>query len=191
MRVLWLLIIGFAGALAGYLLTRFEGDPPQIRTAEHPAYISGKHGHVFEIDDEGTGLESVRIWLEAAGVTHELKEEVYKGNLFTGAELNIQRRLEVVVDPKALRLADGPVTLHAEASDFSWRGNVTVATSSLIVDTKPPRLSLGTGLTYVTRGGAEMVVKLLPKLGTDLGARFEDDMNLLLDGLARQIETNA
>ena len=176
MRLVWLLIIGLAGGLAGYLMTRFEGDPPQIRTSEHSEYISGERGQVFEIDDEGTGLESVRIWLEAAGKTHELKEEVYKGNLFRGAELSIQRRLEVTVDPKALQLSDGAVTLHAEARDFSWRGNVTRVSTPLIVDTKPPRLSLATGLTYVTRGGAEMVVYSIAEQanrhGVALGDRF-------------------
>ena len=45
-----------------------------------------------------------------------------------------------------------------EARDFSWRGNVSTRSVALVVDTRAPRVALETGLTYVRRGGAELVV---------------------------------
>jgi hypothetical protein len=158
MRWVWLFLLAVAGALGGYLFTRFEGRPPEIRTAQTEAYVSRDYRHSFEISDAGTGLQQVRIWLDAGGATHTLKDETYEGNLFTGAALDIDRHLEVVIDPKALGLADGAATLHAEARDFSWRGNVAHASAPLILDTQAPRLSVATGLTYVNRGGSEALV---------------------------------
>ena len=124
MRLVWLLVIAILGAAAGFLFTRFESDPPTIQTRTVEEWISDEYRHEFRIADSGMGLQSVRIWVENGGQVHELEGETYPGGMLWGAETPILRRVEAVVKPGELGLADGQATLHVEARDFSWRGNV-------------------------------------------------------------------
>ncbi|MEE8313293.1 MAG: M23 family metallopeptidase [Myxococcota bacterium] len=156
--IVWVLLIGLAGGLTGYLFTRFETDVPKISTRTSVQWIGGEHRHEVRISDQGTGLESVRIWLEMAGAEYDIEAARYAGGLLGGADLNVPRLIEAVIDPLALGLSDGRATLHVEATDYSWIGNVAHESVPLMIDTRTPRIQLETGLTYVRRGGTELVV---------------------------------
>jgi murein DD-endopeptidase MepM/ murein hydrolase activator NlpD len=158
MRIVWILLLVVLGALAVYLFTRFEGTPPIVQTRAVQTFVSKEHPHEFHVSDDGTGLASVRVWLSQGENEHELAAESYPGNLFTGADLLVERSLLATVDPTKLGLVDGEATLSIEARDFSWRGNVARVDVPLTIDTSPPRIALATGLTYVRRGGSEAVV---------------------------------
>ncbi len=159
MRFLWIIVIMLAGSASGYLYTRFEGHPPLIQMRTSETWIgAGEHPQEIRISDDGTGVQLLRVWLESGGETYDLLDQTFDGNLFTGADLRLERKLDVTIHPEALELPDGSATLRVEARDFSWRGNVSTAALQLNIDTKPPRISLETGLTYVRRGGAELVV---------------------------------
>ena len=159
MRIaVWILLIGLAGGLTGYLFTRFERSAPEIRTRTAVEWIGETYPHEVGISDEGTGVQHVRIWLEKDGVEHELEDVTYPGNLFTGGDRSGPQRLEAVVDPLAMGLADGQAVLHIEVMDYSWAGNIARESVPLVIDTRTPRIRLETGLTYVRRGGTELVV---------------------------------
>lgn len=156
MRLLWILLVILAGSVAGFLFTRFEGDAPVIQTLTAPVAIGKEHVHSFRVTDEGTGVERVRVWLVAGGKRQELADDLYPGNFFLGADLPIERQIEVTLRPADLGLADGPAELVAEARDYSWRGNVSTVSVPLRIDTRPPRVTVLTGLTYARRGGSEL-----------------------------------
>jgi len=158
LRIVWLLILVLAGVMTGALITRFESDAPVIDTRTQVAYVGKEHAHQFRVSDEGMGIERVRIWLVSGDVEIELHDETYDGNLWSGAALQLPRRIEVTIEPKEMGLGPGEATLYAEAYDFSWSGNSTLVEVPLVIDAKAPRISLLTGLTYVRRGGAEAVV---------------------------------
>ena len=75
MRLIWILLLVLAGSLTGYLITRFERGDPLIQTRMSPVYVGSEHVHRFSVYDEGTGLESVRIWIQQRekAVDHHLK----------------------------------------------------------------------------------------------------------------------
>ena len=158
MRWIWILLVIVAGSLAGYLATHFEGTPPVIQTRTAQVYVGDEHTQEFRVTDQGTGVEGIRVWVESGGQAIELYDQTYPGNLFTGASAKTLRAVDATLRPKELGLSDGNAVLVVEARDFSWRGNVTRVDIPLIVDTKAPRLSLKTGLSYARRGGAEMIV---------------------------------
>jgi len=158
MRVVWLIILVFVVAGGGWAYTRVERTPPLISTRTTPAFASGDYEHEFRFTDEGTGLRSARIWLESDGKEYELANETFAGNALMGATLEIERPIKVMVKPKELGIPDGAASLHAQAIDFSWTENVTEVEVPLTIDTKPPRVSLLTGLTYVRRGGSEVAL---------------------------------
>ncbi len=176
MRWVWLLLLILAGGVAGAVFTRFEGKAPEVETRTERSFAGKEYTHEFLVKDEGLGLEQVRVWLEADGKEHVLLDEHYEGSLLTGATLKAPRQLAVVIRPKDLGLRDGNATLRLEALDYSWRGNRTPVEIPLQIDTKPPRIGLRSGLTYVRRGGSEVAVYSIedgvPRHGVQLGERF-------------------
>ncbi len=176
MRLLWLLIVALAGVVTGYLWTRFESDAPEIHTSTTPAFVNGQYAHEFRFTDQGTGLERVRVWLEVGEDELELEEQLFRGNLFVGAEMSGERRINVSIDPAELGIPDGPATLRAEAHDYSWGGNVTEVEVPLVIDTQPPRISLSSGLTYARPGGTRVATYSLgeevKRHGVRVGEQF-------------------
>ncbi len=156
LRVIGLVII--IGLVTGFLLYCMEGDPPVVNSLPGPVYVSDAHVHEFRVRDSGTGVEKVSAWLEANGERFDLKTENYEGNFITGASIKFERSINVTLEAKTLGLGDGSYTLVVEAQDYSWRGNRGRAEVAIVVDSKPPQLSLLTGLTYVRRGGSELAV---------------------------------
>ncbi|MFQ5512846.1 MAG: M23 family metallopeptidase [Myxococcota bacterium] len=158
MRGLWILVVILAGSLTGYLVTRFEGREPGVQTQLGPMYVGDQHTHEFRVSDEGTGLESVRVWLSQGDRRQEIFAQEFAGNLFTGAELEEPRAIRVTLKTGELGLTEGRAMLHLEAADYSWRGNRTHVEIPLVIDTRAPRIQLRSGLTYARRGGAELAV---------------------------------
>ena len=158
MRLVWLIVLVLLVGAGGWAYTRLERTPPAIRTITTPGYASSSYEHEFTFSDAGTGLRSARVWLEAGGQEYELASETFPGNALLGASLDIERPIKVVVDPKALGVPDGPAQLSAEAHDFAWGDNTAAMSVPLTIDTKPPRVSLLTGLTYVRKGGSELAI---------------------------------
>lgn len=175
MRLIWILVIALAGAAAGLLLTRMEGDAPTISGRTTEVYVGSKYLQDFNVADDGMGVRSVSAWVEGAdGEPRELLDQEYDGNPLLGASLGISRRVEVEFSPAGLGLADGRAILSVEARDFSWRGNVARLDVPLVIDGRPPRLSVLTGLTYVRRGGTEMAVYSVDEEAPVHGVRVGD-----------------
>jgi murein DD-endopeptidase MepM/ murein hydrolase activator NlpD len=158
LRLIWLLILVIAGALTGALITRFEQQPPEVHTRTQVAYVGKQYLHEFRVSDDGMGVERVRVWLQSGDVEIELHDETYAGNLWTGADLSLTRRIEVPIEPDKMGLGPGEATLYIEVHDFSWTGNSTLIEIPLVIDARPPRVSVLSGLTYVRRGGSEAVI---------------------------------
>jgi hypothetical protein len=175
-RLFWLVGLALAGALTGYLFTRFEGKPPQLEVLPGSPHVGAEETIEVRALDEGTGVETVSVWIDRAGQTIPLAEERYPGDLFRGAELDVERRIEIVLRPEEFGLTDGAVVVRAEARDYSWRGNRSAAHATLWIDTVPPKVVVATGLTYVRRGGAEIAVyavgEQIREHGVQIGERF-------------------
>jgi murein DD-endopeptidase MepM/ murein hydrolase activator NlpD len=176
MRIVWLIVLLLIAGAGYYAYTRLERQPPVVSTLTSPGFVGAEYHHLFRFSDEGSGVRHVHIWLEAAGKTFELADQEYPGNTLTGAELVLEREIEVVVKPKELGVGDGQARLMAEASDYAWVANTVTTQVPLVIDTTPPRASLLTGLTYVRRGGTELAVYTVEegveKHGIAVGDKF-------------------
>jgi hypothetical protein len=176
MRIVWLILFVLALGAGYYAYTRLERDAPVIGTLTSQSFVGAEYRHVFRFNDAGSGVRHAHVWLEAGGKTYELADQEYPGNVLTGADLGLEREIEVVVKPKELGIADGNATLQAEASDYAWLPNTTAVQVPLSIDTTPPRASLLTGLTYVRRGGSELAVYTVEegvdKHGIAVGSAF-------------------
>jgi len=176
MRIVWLIVLVLVVGAGYYAYTRLERVQPVIGGLNSPAFVGTEYRHVFRFSDKDSGVRHARVWLEAGGKDYELADQEYPGSILTGAELGIERELEIVLKPKELGVADGSATLQAEVSDYAWIPNTTVLQIPLTIDTTPPRASLLTGLTYVRRGGSELAVYTVEdkvsKSGVAVGDKF-------------------
>jgi murein DD-endopeptidase MepM/ murein hydrolase activator NlpD len=176
MRIVWLIVLVLLAGAGYYAYTRLERVPPVIGGLSTPEFAGAEYRHVFRFSDKDSGVRHARVWLETNGKNIELADQEYPGSLLTGAELGIEREVEVVVKPKELGVADGRATLQAEVSDYAWVPNTAVLQISLTIDTTPPHASLLTGLTYVRRGGSELAVYTVEdkvtKSGIAVGDKF-------------------
>jgi len=153
--------IGFviaAAALAIFSMPRLESTGPMIAgPAILPVGTAGADLEL-ELQDLETGLRSVHLKIVHRGGGQVVFEEEFPGSVFTGADVPGSREVKIFLDPKVLRLADGPATLIVTARDWSWRnsgsGNRSEINVQLAVDTKAPRVRPSGGLIYIYRGGA-------------------------------------
>jgi murein DD-endopeptidase MepM/ murein hydrolase activator NlpD len=175
-RLFWLVGVAIAGALAGYLVTRLEGEPPRVEVLPGSIYVGAQADIDVRAFDAGTGLEHLRVWLVQNGKETPIAEEHYPGDLFRGATFDFEQKLGFQLNPKELGLADGALVVRAEARDYSWRGNRSSAEVSLRIDSVPPHVTVATGLTYVRQGGAELAVysvgEPIKHHGVEVGERF-------------------
>ncbi len=156
--LLGILLIG--AAVLGWL--RFEGSPPVVEAPA--ALLIGAEGRsvALELVDEGTGLRHLTVTLDHAEGEQTLLDERYPGSWLLGAAVRGARHVELPIDPRRIEVPRGAAFLRVSARDWSWRGgfegNETKLDVPLEFDLDPPRITMATGLTYVYRGGAGVVV---------------------------------
>ena len=119
---------------------------------------------VIELADSGAGLREVSVVLAHALGEKTLHSEQFPGSTLGGAARGeAPAHIEVVIDGAkryrarssrpsfASSCATGPGATGCAATNTRLDVNVSV-------DRKPPRIAAATGLTYVRRGGAGVVV---------------------------------
>ncbi|MCH2169398.1 M23 family metallopeptidase [Myxococcota bacterium] len=152
-------VVGVAAVLAVGVLVwvRAEGKPPEIDPPE--AALMGAAGGLLEfgVADADSGLRAIQVTLVHDGGEIVVLERTYPGNPFLGGDRNGAEPIELKIDPAALGMRDGSGTLKLRATDWSWFENATETTTPITLDTKPPRIHVATGLTYIKRGGAGAV----------------------------------
>ena len=175
--LLMALLVG-AGAFAW---TRFEGAAPEVRAPEAILVGGGSHPVAIELADRGAGLRGVSVVLAHALGEETLHSEQFPGSTFGGAARGeAPAQIEVVIDGAKLPRQVEQAFLRIFVRDWSWRdrlrGNETRLDVSVSIDRKPPRIAVATGLTYVRRGGAGVVVYSLSELarrdGVQVGKTF-------------------
>jgi len=178
------IFLGFLGALIGlgFLVSqRFESSPPMVVAPETIVLGPGSNPLVIEIDDPDSGVRSVHARLLDQAGSRNLGEESYPGSLLKGSgHEGRQRTFGIDLDPSKLQVADGNATLVVSVRDWSWRdtfaGNRTELSIPVEIDTRPPRVQISSGLTYMYRGGAAAAVyrvgENVPRDGIMVGETF-------------------
>ncbi len=136
-----------------FTLPRFEWQAPQIKLTPDNGVLALKPIEV-EVTDQGTGLESLNVTLNAAGAEHALISEKYEQPV-------MQKKVGVVLGAKLAGLKEGPALLRVSARDRSllrfFRGNETVLERNLTIDLTPPTLEIIADDPYVNFGGVGLI----------------------------------
>ena len=154
-------VLAVLALAAGVAFVRAESSAPSVSAPE--ALFLGRNPRSLDVDaaDEGSGLRSVEVILSHARGESPLLDRRLPGDLLRGGGPAAER-VEIHLDPKALDVAEGDAFLNVIVRDWSWRGrlrgNATRIQIPVTIDLQAPRLAVQSGLTYVRRGGAGLVV---------------------------------
>ena len=181
--ILVLLVLGALGAAVTLAWPRLEGDAPQLLGPDQ--VVLGGSGTTLEVgwQDAGTGLRSIEAVIESGPTDSpkrvELHARTWEGSALTGpADPARDESIELALDAKALDLADGQANLVLRARDWAWSdsfaGNAAELRIPLLVDTRAPKLSVESGLTYIRRSGSAAVIYRTGSDAVRSGARVGD-----------------
>lgn len=160
-------LILLGAGLLGLVLAIFlwlAGDvgKPRVTLSAESIHIGPGKRVSFTASDAKSGLRSIQVALAQDNKRAVLLEKSYpkKGAFFGGGPKKIEESVEIT--PKTLGFHDGPAELLVTATDFSWwnwfKGNVTVLSSAVVIDTKPPVINVMDSPQYIKGGGSGVVV---------------------------------
>jgi hypothetical protein len=157
--VVILVIIGFSAWLFTVL---FEKEPPSAVLQPLPEFLSGSQKFTFSIADKKRGLRSFRIYIQQGSKEMTLVEGRFPSQGLLRVEGVHQFENEFILDPGALKLAQGEVELHLRVWDYSKRGggegNMTSLRQKMIVDTIPPSIRALSRMHNISVGGSGLVI---------------------------------
>ena len=154
------------GGGVGLKLTKFESGKPWVRMSGDTAVLGPEL--VFQSGDAKSGLDRLRVEAVQAGKSAEL----WSGS-FPPATHETEKKISL--RPLPAGLSDGEVLIRITAKDRSWNGgNVAVLEKKMIIDTKPPRLTVLGGPHYVNQGGTGCVAFTSDEAPASSGIRVGD-----------------
>ena len=157
--IIALLLTG-AGGYA--YVTYFEGEKPQIDAQHRPQFIGKSNAISLTVTDKKSGLRSIEMVVVQAGKEKKVLVKGFPRQGRDGKGGTTQEQIAVSLDPKALQLKEGEAVIRVTATDYSLRGffkgNSSELLHTVIIDTKPPKISILHTEKYIIHGGSGIVI---------------------------------
>ncbi|MBU1193849.1 MAG: M23 family metallopeptidase [Proteobacteria bacterium] len=165
-RVLfWILIMAVIVPSVWVFLFKFEGEKPSIDIVLPSVYLQKDYEFSVLAADNKNGLRKIVVSVMQQGKEKILLEKQNQSASFLGlfpqsAEIN--QSFVVPVDTQGYGMADGEAVIRVMVSDFSWRGwnrgNIAYVEKPVVIDTKPPAVSVLSQHHNMERGGSALVI---------------------------------
>ncbi|HOF04194.1 MAG TPA: M23 family metallopeptidase [Syntrophales bacterium] len=155
-------------ALSWWFFTTIgEFGNPRIQMLHDIRSIGSRTVLEITFSDSGNGLRNSTVTLTQDDQTRVLAKIDYPGK-------TARHSVSIPVDPRVLKLHDGPATLSITATDRSlWRNSASL--NRLVnVDVLPPQIFLLTPVTHVNPGGTGMVLFHTSKSVPSSGVMVDD-----------------
>ncbi len=159
---IFILLLILAGGCGAAFFLFFEGEAPQVAIDEPAQYLGGDTMISVSAADAKSGLRQITLRLTQGDLVQELYSEEFARNGLSGAVGPLDKQLKTPFKAKQAGFQDGPAQIVLEARDHSFRGllkgNRTVLTKEVTIDTTPPKLSLLHSERYINPGGSGIVI---------------------------------
>jgi murein DD-endopeptidase MepM/ murein hydrolase activator NlpD len=161
------------------LLTRFEGEKPEIGIELESPFIGKSHDFSVSIADKKSGLRKVWIAMVKDGKEVVLTDEAFpSAGFFSGGKIK-NKTLNIAFEPQKFEFSDGKAILRLTAWDYSWRGwwkgNQTYIEKNLTIDTQPPQIEVISSAHNLSQGGAGLVIYRTSEDCRHTGVQVGDD----------------
>lgn len=162
------------------LITRMEGSAPVIEMEKDIKYLQAQTRISGQITDADSGVRKFWAAIVKDGREIVLKDTDYDTGISGGKQERQKVDFELVVNTKKLGISDGKALLRLAAWDQSWRqwlsGNRAYVEKEIVIDSRPPRVSVLSRQHNVSQGGSGLVVYRLSepceKHGIAVGDNF-------------------
>ena len=128
--------------------------------------------------DGKSGLRHLRVRISQGEIAKELYVEEIPRNGFTGMIGQPQKTVKIPFNPADSGFQDGPAQIVLEAYDYSLRGllkgNKTIVTHELSIDTTPPKVSILHSEQYINPGGTGIAIYRLTDPVITSGVQIND-----------------
>jgi len=135
-----------------FFYTVGELEKPSISISPHITHIGQKATLTVNFADGMSGLGEVKIFITQGKEKKNIFAESYRGEKIK------KKGILISIEPRALKLSDGPATVSFYARDRSIWKNEQTFHLLVTVDFTPPQISLLTPVTHISPGGAGMVI---------------------------------
>jgi hypothetical protein len=180
-RLILILLLAALLVPVGYVLVvRLEGEQPTIEITPQLTAIGAGQKVTVLAADQRSGLRKIWIAILKDGketVIHQ--SELPSAGVLSGGQVN-QKTLQLTIDPRSLGIPDGNAMVRMGVWDYSWRGwwhgNRAYVEKEVVIDTRPPEISVLTRIHNITQGGSGVTVYRLSedcrRSGVTVGEHF-------------------
>ncbi|MBU0465830.1 MAG: M23 family metallopeptidase [Proteobacteria bacterium] len=162
---------------------KFEGRKPVVDMTLPSLYLKKSYDMSIKVTDPKTGLRKIMVSIMQQGKEKILLEKQYESTgflgVFPGAK-TIKDDFIIPVHSWKYGMTDGDAVIRIMVSDYSWRGwgkgNISYIEKKVIIDSKPPNVTILTNRHNIESGGTALVIyKLFEeniKTGVIVGENF-------------------
>ena len=175
-----ILILGAVAVLVlgVFLLIKLEGEAPGVKLLDGSLFLGLDNEVKIAFSDRKSGIRSVWAALLKDGKEHVLLDKKLPGGgVLFGSGVS-ESTFPVTVAPKKIGVSDGKAMLRVRAQDLSWRrffkGNQTYVEAEVIIDTRPPEVTILSKFHYLNQGGTGLVVYQLSETISKTGVYVGD-----------------
>ena len=165
------------------LVYKFEGRKPIVDMTLPSLYLKKSYEMSLKVTDPKTGLRKIMVSIMQQGKEKILLDKQYESTGFLGVYPGskiIKDAFIIPVHSWQYGMTDGDAVIRIMVSDYSWRGwgkgNISYIEKKVIIDSKPPKVSVLTKRHNIESGGTALVIyKLFEeniKTGVIVGENF-------------------
>lgn len=182
-RVLFLILILAVLTSAIYVfVVKFEGEKPGVDIKLPSVYLKKSYEMSLSVTDQKTGLRKIIVSIMQQGKEKVLLEKQYDSKGFMGLfpdSMEMNDSFVVPVESWKYGMTDGDAVIRVMVSDNSWRGwnkgNIFYTEKKVIIDSRPPKVSILTKRHNIERGGAGLVLYKLFEENIKSGVKVGDN----------------
>jgi murein DD-endopeptidase MepM/ murein hydrolase activator NlpD len=163
MVVSFLVAIFMVVALSALVYNYLEWEKPQVKIQDTFDMIGQKRSVTFNLTDMRSGIRSVTVSM----IQKEHPFEVYAEEVPEDGVS--QKTVTTELNPRKLKMKDGPAVLQIKVVDYSPLRNTTIVRRNVTIDMVPLRASLLSMAHNVNPGGTCMAVYTLSKTASRSG----------------------
>ena len=139
-----------------------EGGKPKIILDLSTAYINVSKEISVQASDKDSGIR--RIWIGLVKDNKEvvlLEKDLPAPGILGGGKIS-QETFTINIEPRKFGFTDGKAILRMVVQDYAWRGwghgNRSYIEKEVLIDTRPPEISVLTRVHNLNQGGVGVVV---------------------------------
>lgn len=140
---------------------KLEGENPAVLT-QIPSSLNLAREFAINISDPKSGIRKIKVSIEQNGKETVLKDYLYPLSGSTDNAPVYSTYVSLKTDVKKLGISDGKAILKVMVRDNSWRGwfhgNKTSIEKEILIDSRPPEISVLTKVHHLNQGGAGLVI---------------------------------